>query len=393
MAVAVERMSRRRAVVVWGLVVVATVLMLVSSLTIWAKRQLLDTDQWTASTAQLLESPQIRAALAVKLEDALYQRVDATAAVRARLPEQAQAAAPVIAAALQNGSGRAIESFLATPRAQALWERVNRKAHATLVKVLEGKDVGPLETVNGDVVLDLRPMMGAIATRLGFADRLKARASPESGQIVLLESDQLGTVQNAVQALNALTIALVFVVLFLYGLAIYLARGRRRILLETAGGCFVLVGLVLLVARRILGNVLLDSLVKTESSRPAANTAWLIATDLLRDLAIALIVYGLLAILAGTVAGPSRAATWTRRRLAPGFGRGPLVVHGVGLVLLLILIAWGPVAGNRRLIGTLILAGLFFLGLEVLRRLTLREFPPEEAEPPRPEQTAPVLGD
>jgi hypothetical protein len=392
MAVRVEHMSRRRAWLVWGLVTAATLLLLLSSLTVWTKRQLLDTGQWTASASRLLENDQIRSALSLKIQNAIYARVDATAAVEQRLPENAQAAAPIIAAALQNASGRAIEAFLATAQAQALWEQVNRRAHATLVKVLEGKDVGPLETSNGDVVLDLKPFIGTVAARLGLADTLKEHADPESGQIVLLTSSELDNAQKAVKILKALTIFLALVVLFLYGLAIYLAHGRRRILLESVGGCFVLVGLLLLVARRLLGNVLLDSLVETEANRPAATTAWLIATDLLRDLALGLVVYGLFAIVGGALAGPARWATWTRRHLAPGFARGWIVVHGVGLALFLIWIAWGPTAGNRRLLGTLVLAAIFFFGLEAFRRITLREFPGDAVEPPQAESAAPVLG-
>jgi hypothetical protein len=297
----------------------------------------------------------------------------------------------VNAAGLQNASGRAIEGFLATSAAQDLWERMNRRAHSTLVAALEGEDVGRLQTTNGDIVLDLRPVVGRLATRLGLGDRFAVRGEPGSSQIVLLESDQLATAQKAVKALKALSMALVLVVLILYGLAIYIARGRRRVVLEAVGGAFVLVGLILLVARRLVGEALIDSLVRTDANRPAANTTWLIATDLLRDLALGLIVYGLLAVLGGVLSGPTRAATWVRRHLAPGFARGPAVVHACGLALLLVLVAWGPTAGSRRLLGTLVLAGLFFFGLEVFRRLTLREFPPRTPEP-APAERAPVLG-
>jgi hypothetical protein len=44
------------------------------------------------------------------------------------------------------------------------------------------------------------------------------------------------------------------------------------------------------------------------------------------------------------------------------------------------------------LIGTLVLTALFFLGLEVYRRLTLREFGPPKPEPPATKGAAPALG-
>ena len=47
-------LTRNRAIAVWALVVVATLLLLVSSLTIWVKRQALDTDAWTNASGQML---------------------------------------------------------------------------------------------------------------------------------------------------------------------------------------------------------------------------------------------------------------------------------------------------------------------------------------------------
>ena len=45
------------------------------------------------------------------------------------------------------------------------------------------------------------------------------------------------------------------------------------------------------------------------------------------------------------------------------------------IVVFFAIIAWGPNAGNRRLIGVVILATLLLLGLEVWRRQAIREFP------------------
>src|SRR5262249_19152157 len=140
------------------------------------------------------------------------------------------------------------------------------------------------------------------------------------------------------------------------------------------------------------GNILLDALVSTEANRPPANTAWLIGTALLHDLAITLIAYGVLALLGAWLAGPSRPATWVRSKVAPVVARGPLLVHGIGVVVFLMWIAWGPSAGGRQLLGVLVVAALFFFGLELLRRQTLRDFPPEGAAQVKAEGTAPALG-
>lgn len=117
-----------------------------------------------------------------------------------------------------------------------------------------------------------------------------------------------------------------------------------------------------------------DSLVKTEADRPAAKAVFAIETQILRDIAIALIAYGVFMILAGFLAGPSRFAVGTRRLLAPVFHR-PLVAFGAALVIILLVIAWGPTGATRQWLGILILGGFFLLAVEAWRRQIVREFP------------------
>src|SRR4029453_10407510 len=52
-------LTRNRAIAVWTLVVVASILILLSSLTIWVKRQALDTDAWTNTSGQMLANDEI----------------------------------------------------------------------------------------------------------------------------------------------------------------------------------------------------------------------------------------------------------------------------------------------------------------------------------------------
>jgi len=380
-------MTRRRSVAVWALIVLASLLALVSALTVWSKQQLLDTDKFTSSSAKLLANDEIRATLSNRLVDLLNQRVDVQAQLEEKLPPRAKGAAPAIAAAIQNSTGQVINAFLGTAQAQALWERINRRAHGALVNVLEGKDAGAVSTANGDVVLDLRPLIQRVAERLGVGDRLKQRAPPDAGEIVLLKSNQLDAAQKGVRVLNALSSWLWLAVVALLALAVYLAHGTRRTMLEAVGLSLLTVGVLLLVIRRFVGDAIVDSLVKTETSKPAVHAIWLIETDLLRDIALALVFYGLFALIAGIVAGPSRLAVGLRRWLAPTWRERPVLVWVAATVLFLVFLAWGPSGGSRRLLGVLILAALLALGLEVWRRQTLREFP-ESGEAPGPAASA-----
>ena len=386
-------MSKGRAILVWTLVGLATLITLISSLTIWTKRQLLDTDNWTNTSGQLLADPTVRSALSNRLVDLLYQRVDVESAIRQELPKQAQPLAGTLAAGIQTAAIRGTEAFLATPQAQSAWEEANRRAHGALVDVLEGNNVRHVETANGSLVLDLRPLLQRISDRIGIADKLKANASPTTGEIVLLKSDQLKNAQNAVKVFKTLSIFVVIAVFVLYGLAIALARPRRRTVLLVSGSTLLGVGLLLVIVRRVAGNVLVDSVVKVESSKLAVNHIWAIGTTLLRDIAVALILYGLLAIIAALLAGPSRAAVWTRRTMAPAWRNHAVAVYAIAVLVILIFWAWSPIVQGRRWEGSLVLALLILLGLEVWRRQTIREFPGEQQEtveaPPAPGPTSP----
>jgi hypothetical protein len=372
-------MSKKRGVLVWCLFGLATILLFVSSLTVWSKRQLLDDDAWADSSTQLLANDDVRGAIAQKLSDGLFARVDVKAKLREGLPPRAQGAASALAATLQNTVGpAAADRLLQRPRVQTLWQNLNKRAHAGVVKVLEGKDLGKngnISTANGEVTLDLRPAITRLATRLGVEDKLKANADPNAGQLVILKSDQLDAAQTAVKILKSLSSLLLIAVFALYALAVYLARGRRRLLLGATGASLVFVGLVIGSLRHFLGGVIVDSLVKTAANKHPVSVIWAIETSVMRDIAVILVIYGALVLLATVVAGPNRPAVAIRRWLAPSLRHHPIVVWLAVLALFLILLAWGPTAGDRRLLGVAILAATTAVAIEALRRQTLREFP------------------
>jgi hypothetical protein len=163
------------------------------------------------------------------------------------------------------------------------------------------------------------------------------------------------------------------VVLALIVVAVYLAAGFRREALRAIGASLVGVGLLVLVVRRLVGEALVDSLT-TSATRPAGTAVWAIGTGLLRDIAAGLALYGALLLFGAWLAGPTRAAREIRRHLAPTMCRPARVYGAVGVVFLLAIL-WGPTDATRRLAGVLVLGALAAIGVEALRRQTIREFP------------------
>jgi hypothetical protein len=368
-------LTRNRAIAVWTLVVVASILMLFASLTIWVKRQALDTNAWTNASGQMLANDEIRGQLSLYLVDSLFNSADATAKIQQALPPNRAALAPVISGALQNVAVQAADRILETPQAQALWEEANRRAHQNLIAVLEGKDVRRFQTENGQVVLDLGPLVQRLSGRFGF------EAPPDAGKITILKSGQLKNAQRALKVIKVASVFLLVLVLFLYGLAIYLAHGHRRRILRATAASFLLVGVLVLVIQRVTGGVVVGSLIKTDAIRPAGNAAWGIGTELLRSVAYALILYGVAGLIGAWLAGPTRLAVAARRRLAPVLEDQVWIVYGVVALLFLLLIAWGPTRATREWWGILLLGGLLFFGVAMLHRQTLREFPAQKARP------------
>jgi hypothetical protein len=363
----------------WAIVVLAAVIALVAALNVWVKRQALDTNNWTNASAQLLEDERIRSAISVYLVNQLYANVNVSQELQQELPPAVKPLAPQIALGLQQVAIRATDTLLARPRIQQLWRNANRRAHKLLIALLDGKH-NVLQSSGGNVVLNLQPILQQLEQQTGIGSKLQGKLPQDAGKITILKGNQLGAARTTVKVIRVLSYFLFFLVIALYGLAIYLGRDRRKILLG-AGVSILVVGLLVLVVRRFAGNYLVDQLTSNPDAKSAVSATWAIGTELLRNVGENAIIYGLVVIFAAVIAGPSRAARWVRRVSAPTMRNHPVVLYGlVTLVLILVLLA-GP-TDAQRIYPLLVLFVLAYVGTEVLRRQTIREFPAEPAAAP-----------
>jgi hypothetical protein len=194
------------------------------------------------------------------------------------------------------------------------------------------------------------------------------------GALSIYLGNQLGTARKAVKVVRALSYFLFFLVLALVAAAMWIARGRRRRILLGAGVSVLVVGLIVLVVRRYAGEYLVNALTTNTDDKGAVNATWAISTQLLRNVGINAVVYGVGIIFAAWIAGPSRAATWVRRSLALTKRDRPVFIYGAVAVLFLLVLLAGP-TDAQRVFPLLILFGFAFVGTEVLCRQTEREFP------------------
>ena len=305
--------ARTRSILAWSLLVLGALILLVGSLTIWVKRQALDTDAWVATSTEFLEDDEIRAALSVYIVDQLYENGDVQGRLEQRLPPELDGIAAPLAGALRAPAERAADELLQRPRVQELWEDVNREAHEALLRILEDETREGVSTAEGTVTLDLRVFIVNVGEELGLGEQLDARLPEDAGQLTVLESDELSVAQDTVKVIKALTWIIIFAALAAFAGAIWLARKRRE-MLRAVGVVFMLVGILLLIIRNAAGSYLVDALTQGESAREAAGSAWIIGTSLLAAVGWALIVYGAVILLGALLAGPSGVARRVRQR-------------------------------------------------------------------------------
>jgi hypothetical protein len=370
--------GRSRGRVAIALIVLASVLTFVAIFAIWANRQLLNTDNWTKTSSELLEKESIRNQIAGFLVDELYANVDVQSELeqvfqQVLKPERAAVLAGPAAGGLRSLAEDAANRLLERPVPQRAWEEANRRAHRRLLQVVEGGG-DAVSTSGGDVTLDLKSLLGQTESSLGVGGRVEQRLPESASQIVVLRSDQLKLAQDAVWLLKTLAIVLVVLALGLFALAVYLWRGRRRTALRACGVGLLFAGVGALVAGKLAGGAVVDALATTESLRPAAEDAWDVGSSLLRQAAWATVAYGAVIVIAAWLAGPTRWAVGLRRQFAP-YLREPRWAWGAFGVLVLVLLAWAPTPAFRQVVTAVVLIGLLALGVEALRRQTAREFP------------------
>ena len=374
---------RTRSILAWSLLALGTLILLVGSLTVWVKRQALDTDAWVAASTEMLEDDEIREALSVYIVDQLYENGDVQGRLEERLPPELDRIAAPLAGALRQPAERAADELLQRPRVQELWENVNREAHEALLRLLEDETREGVSTAEGTVTLDLRVFIVNVGEELGLGEQLDARLPEDAGQLTVLESDELSLAQDSVKVIKALSWIVIFAALLAFGGAVWFAR-KRRSMLRNTGVVFVLVGILLLVIREAAGSYLVDALAEGESVREAAGSTWIIGTSLLADVAWALIVYGAVILLGALLAGPSGVARRVRGAIAPTLRDRPGVAWAVLAGVYFLLVLWGPVPALRTWLGVLLLGGLVALGFEAFRRLAVGEVEKPHLEPVAP---------
>src|SRR3954447_6700168 len=279
----------RHRYLVRALLVIASVLAVLAIFSVWANRQALNADNWSDTSTELLEHPAIRAQVAGFLVDQVYANVDVVGQVRSALPPRLQPLAGPAANGLRQLAERRAQVLLGRPRVQELWKTANRLTAQQFINIAEGNSKAITSSGNA-VVLDLRVLLTDLAREVGLSGRLVGQIPPGAGRIKLFSSDQVTTLQNGTDLLKGLAFVLPPLSLVLFGLAVFLAEGRRRRTLMWVGADLVMAGVLVLVLSKLLGHYVVNAVPATDAAVPSAEAAWSIGTGLLREVAPATIL-------------------------------------------------------------------------------------------------------
>lgn len=382
-----EKARRRLAII---LVLVATLTGVIALVATWTKRQVFDTDQWVKTSSALLADDTIREQLASDLTAEIFGSGAVQVEVADLLPPKAAPLAGPASAGLSQLFERAVNRLLETSAVQGLWEEANRRASEAFIAVANDEPIGTgvlgkAQSAAGSTTLDLTQIKATITEKLGITlpesgvgSGQAAQAAVQAGNaqagLEVLAPDEISTIRDVANLIQKGSVVLLVLTFLLYGIAIAITGGSRLRTITQVGLSLIVVGVATLAARKLLGTTIVDQLASSDSAKPAVQQAWDIGTQLLRTMGVATLIYGVV-ILAGTVlAGPSRAATRVRAIMAPAL-RDPMWVGFGTLLLIILLVWWGPTPALHDLSGVIFISALLILAIWAIRRQTLAENP------------------
>jgi multisubunit Na+/H+ antiporter MnhC subunit len=270
------RRRRIRRSVVGLLVALSCLLVLLSTTEVWVHRTLLNTPAFVGTVAPVFENPAVASAVAARATDELFTELNVQARLRDALPPRASFAAVPVTNATKGFVAGQLTSVLTSSQFQAAWTAALTFTHQQLVAVLRGQNTAAVSTSGGYIVLNTVPVINqALGKVSGLASDLTGKpvtlpaitsADPPQqavnklsgalgvplpsnfGQITLVRSSDLATVQKGVKAFDRLTLVLPLVTIALIALSLWLSLNRRRTVLQLAVG----ISLLMIVERRVV---------------------------------------------------------------------------------------------------------------------------------------------
>ena len=160
-----RRAPRLRTGIAMFLVVASVLAVLASTLGLWSRGIIFDTDKYVKVVAPVAQDPQVRSAVSTYVAARAVEAADLDKRIERALPSSAKVLAPALTRSLQRYLVDEIDRFLRTPLAQRLWVDINRFTHEQLITALQDRNRS-ITVGRDDVKLDLLPLVAVAIQRL-----------------------------------------------------------------------------------------------------------------------------------------------------------------------------------------------------------------------------------
>ncbi len=315
---------RIRRITAWALVILASLLIPISVISVWAIRTVTNTDQYVATLAPLARNPVIVDHLAAKATDELFSTHIVQNKVTAALPAKAKPiVTPIVNEVHSYVYGLALKVF-ESPKFGQLWDTLNRHTHDAVIDVLSGKSTPLTQKLEkgGGIVVNVTPALNNLIDEANakgvtlFNPLRPILTKGDSLGVTVVSKAQVSKFTSLFNLIVSLKWAIPIIALVLGILGIAVAVEHRKTLLRMAIGV-ALVTLVLL-AGLSLGRITFINQAGHTFNRQVAGAVWDTLLRLLqRDLRWMLLVSVLFAF-GAWLAGPARYAVWIRSTCAKG---------------------------------------------------------------------------
>jgi hypothetical protein len=365
------RARRTRIVISWILVVLASLLIPISVISVWAIRTVTNTDQYVATMAPLARDPVIVDHLAQKATDELFSTHVVQDKVTAVLPKGAKPiVAPVVAQVKSYTNQLALKVFQ-SPKFGKLWDTLNRHSHTAVINILTGKKTPVQEKVEkgGQIVLNLTPALNnlideADSRGVTLFDPLKPILSQgDHLSLTVVSKQQVQQYSGIFNLIVKLKWAIPVIALVLALIGILVGVDHRKVVARMAVGVSLFT-LLLLAVLSIGRSRFEHTAIVHDLNGQVATAVWDTLLRFLKaDLRWMLLAAVLVAIVMWLI-GPARYAVWVRGHVARAarwtWGQAQELGSGAGRV------AAGS-AGARRTAGWIEehIAGLRVVGVVV----------------------------
>ena len=152
------------------LIVLGCVLAPIAVVGVWAGNEVSDTGRYVATVEPLIHDPAIQNTLTDKITNEIISQLNLTGIVNqassqlqsrglTRISSLLTTFGPQITSAVTGFVHSTVHTIIASQAMATAWVQVNTVAHSAVVKLLSGQGNGPITTSNGQIVLNLGPLI------------------------------------------------------------------------------------------------------------------------------------------------------------------------------------------------------------------------------------------